>query len=149
MILEQIKLDQLDARKKHNSVAVSLLTTLYSEASMVGKNATPPRDTTDAETIATIKKFLKNVHENIRFAGDRRNGDWLDTLTIEQMILESYLPVQFSSDQLKAIIIKFATENGITTSKGTGLIMQHLKNTYEGLYDGKTASDIVKRVLTS
>jgi uncharacterized protein YqeY len=145
-LIEQIKTDQIVARKS-KSDAVSLLTTLYSEALMVGKNATPPRDPTDAEVINTIKKFLKGVNENISYAGDRQDADWRDALEIEREILEYYLPKQLSVEELTSVITKFILNGGIATSNGTGLIMQYLKNTHGGMYDGKVASDIIKGLL--
>ena len=150
-LLNDIKAKQLELRKAQmhdkidRGVEISLLTTLFSEASVPGKAA--QRESTDAEVIAVIKKFVKNNDECMMSAGDRRDGDWCDRLTIERNVLDMFLPKQLSVDELKDIIGGFVAANGIAGPKGTGLVMKMLKEQYEGLYDGKVASDIVKMVL--
>ena len=150
-LLNDIKAKQLELRKAQmhdkidRGVEISLLTTLYSEASVPGKNA--QRESTDAEVIAVIKKFVKNNDECMMSAGDRRDGDWCDRLTIERNVLDLFLPKQLSVDELKEIIGGFVAANGIAGPKGTGLVMKMLKEQYDGLYDGKTASEIVKTIL--
>jgi len=145
-LLETIKQDQLEARKAKETVKIDLLTTLYSEAVMVGKNSTPPRDTTDAEVIAMVKKFMKNTNEFLSLAGDRRDGDRVDVLSQELDLLQHYLPTQLSEDELHHIITSYVDSNGISLPKGTGLIMKHLKDNYGGLYDGATVSNFIKQL---
>ena len=62
MLIEKIKEDSLRARKDRNTWKANLLTTLYAEASMIGKNK-GNRVSTDEETTAVITKFLKNAQE--------------------------------------------------------------------------------------
>ena len=150
-LLNDIKAKQLELRKAQmhdkidRNVEISLLTTLFSEASIPGKAAR--RESTDAEVIAVIKKFVKNNDECMMSAGDRRDSDWCDRLSIERDVLDLFLPKQLTADELKEIIGGFVAANGIAGPKGTGLVMKMLKEQYEGLYDGKIASDIVKTVL--
>jgi uncharacterized protein YqeY len=152
MILSNIKNLQTTLRKKQMkegvdlSVEISLLTTLYAEAASVGKNS--QRESTDAEVIATIKKFIKNNEQFAQACGDRREIDKLDILEREREVLESFIPKQLSDTELKTIIKEFIDANGITGPKGMGLVMKELKEKYDGLYDGKIASNIIKQMLT-
>jgi uncharacterized protein len=146
-LLTNIKDAQLVARKAHDDVATGVLTTLYSEASMVGKNATPPRESTDAEVAATIRKFLKNTREFMSIAGDRRDSDTCDRLYAEQCILEQFLPKQMTVDELTAVVKAFVEQNGLTNAKSMGLVMNMLKEQYGGMYDGKVASQVIKDIL--
>jgi uncharacterized protein YqeY len=146
-LLTDIKDAQLVARKAHDDVATGVLTTLYSEAAMVGKNANPPRESTDAEVAATIRKFLKNTREFMSIAGDRREGDVLDRLVVEEEILEQFLPKQMTAEELTAAVKTFVEQNGLTSSKSMGLIMNMLKEQYGGMYDGKMASQVIKDIL--
>ena len=79
MILEKIKNASLAARKAKEALAATLLTTLYSEAVNVGKN-NGNRDTTDAEAVAVVKKFLKGVDETISYL-EKTGGDNATALT--------------------------------------------------------------------
>jgi uncharacterized protein YqeY len=146
-LLTDIKDAQLVARKAHDAVATGVLTTLYSEAAMVGKNANPPRESTDAEVAATIRKFLKTTREFIMMAGDRRDADTVNRLSAEEEILEGFLPQQMTVDEITAVVRSFVEQNGLTNSKSMGLVMTMLKEQYGGMYDGKVASQIIKDVL--
>ena len=139
-LLQQIKDDQLQARKEKNQILSSLLTTLIGEAAMIGKND-GNRESTDAEVVAVIKKFIKNIDESLKVKPDK-------VLPLEKIMLEGYLPKQLSEQELRAKIndhIIFAELKGM---QSMGKVMSHLKQNYDGQYDGKLASQIVKELLS-
>lgn len=146
-LINKIKADQLQARKNKNAVLKSLLTTLLGEAQAVGKND-GNRESTDAEVIATIKSFLKKVNETLD-AIAVNGGDATNTL-IEQYALKSYLPKQLSEDELTLIVTSHIDSHVEDASmKSMGIVMNHLKTVYDGQYDGKMASTVVRKVLSS
>lgn len=145
-LIQQIKTAQLNARKQRKTVVASTLTTLIGEAEMVGKND-GNRDVTDQEVIATIKKFIKNLDETIRVAGDYRDGDAVDRAWTEKEALEQFLPNQLSEDELRAAMQSLITQNGLSGPKAMGVLMKELKAGYEGLYDGAVASKLAKELL--
>ena len=140
MLIEKIKTDQLIARKGHDAIASSLLTTLIGEAEMVGKNA--GRAVTDEEVVAVVKKFVKNMDETLGYLGDVDSNARTNVL-IEKNVITKYLPQQLNALQLEKIIGNLVHANG----KNTGAIMKELKAKFAGQYDGKMASEIVKKVL--
>jgi hypothetical protein len=126
-LIEQIRQDQLAARKARDTINASLLTTLLGEVGIVAKNAGRV-DATDEEVIATIKKFVKN---NESIPDGARNV----THDAELHTLEAYLPKQLSRDEL--ITIK-----GTRGFANKGEWMKFLKENYAGRYDGKMASEV-------
>jgi len=62
MLINKIKSDALEARKARKTNTATLLTTLYFEASMVGKNL-ENRESTDQEVLQVIEKFIKGANE--------------------------------------------------------------------------------------
>jgi uncharacterized protein YqeY len=94
-LMEQIKVKQVQARKS-GSIEASLLTTLLGEAAMVGKNA--GRETNDAEVVAVVKKFVKNIDETVSALTSR--GQDAATFVAERDVLEQFLPVQLSENAL-------------------------------------------------
>ena len=130
-LLEKIKQDQLQSRKDRTEGKTSLLTTLYSESAMVGKNQN--RETTDSEVISVIKKFMKN-NEEFRKSIDK-NEDTYFRLQLEYSILESYLPKQLTEQEIKDIVHHQDHET-------LGDCMKHFKENYSGLYDAKLVKDI-------
>ena len=138
-LITKIKAEQITARKNRNAPMAALLTTLIGEAEMVGKNA--GREVLDAEVIATIKKFIKNIDETIKALGakDERARSAMD----EKVVLEHFLPKQMTEAELRS----YVQEIVLTEGANMGKIMGVLKSRFDGQYDGKMASSVVKAVL--
>lgn len=144
MLLTTIKEDQIQARKDRNTELATFLTTLYSEAAMVGKND-GNRDSTDVEVCAVLKKFKKNAGEVIDNT-PTTDGRHIHALN-EIEVLDGYLPKQMSEQELTAFIETAIHVNDLSSPKDMGFIMKELKKQCNGLYDGKLASTISKRLL--
>lgn len=140
-LLDKIKADQLSARKAKEAVKASLLTTLIGEASIIGKND-GNRESTDAEVIAVIRKFLKGIDESLRVAGDYRDDEKCTLLWEEKDALEAYLPRQMDQSELKRVLTQFNAENA-----NKGVLMKFLKDNFAGQYDGKLAATVVDQFL--
>lgn len=125
-LIDTIKADQRSARMARNAVSANLLTTLLGEVGTVAKNAGREQPT-DEEVTALLKKFVKNTQEMIKLADS-------DTSRAELAILESYLPKQLTTDEIKKILITAAVAN-------KGAAMKFLKENYNGQYDGKAAAE--------
>lgn len=146
-LLELIKRDQLTARKDKTAKDVaSLLTTLIGEASMIGKND-GNRESTDAEVIAVIKKFIKNNKELADIVDKTSDAHQHKALT-ENIILGYYLPKQMSEEDIRKVVQSHIETLEEVSPKAMGLIMKLLKDNYGGRYDGKMASKVVKELLS-
>jgi len=131
-LMELIKAKQVQARKS-GSIEASLLTTLLGEAAMVGKNA--GRETNDAEVVAVVKKFVKNIDETVSALTSR--GQDAATFVAERDVLEQFLPVQLSENALIEVA---------KCQPNMPAFMKHLKENFAGKYDGKLASTVAKAV---
>ncbi len=144
-LVEKIKTDSLNARKAKDGLKATLLTTLYSEVVNVGKN-NGNRDTTDAEAVAVVKKFLKGVDETLT-ALQGSTDPRRDTAQAEKLVLESYLPTQLSEAELKVAIADLIDALPEKNPKQMGVLMKQMKERYEGQYDGQLASKLIKEAL--
>lgn len=88
------------------------------------------KEVTDDEAIKIIKKVLKGVNDIISYKSTERS------LT-EKEILESYLPKQLSEEEMKSILFKLS----LPSMKNYIL---HFKENYNGMYDGKKLSSMIK-----
>lgn len=140
-IIDNIKKDQLSARKSKNTVESTLLTTLLAESVIVGKNQ--GRETTDQETVAVIKKFVKNINEYIS-AVKGNDNETLNKLKTELDILSRYLPPQLTEDEMSVIVSNLISDD---PTLNVGSIMKVMKERYDGRYDGKTLSSVAKGLL--
>lgn len=142
-ILEQIRADSVSARKSGDKLKSGLLVTLLSEAQSVGKNAN--RETTDEETIAVIKKFIKNAEETSRNALASVQTNKMDAVqksADEVKILSSYLPKQLTEDEIKIIIS--GLKAGEIMEPSMKNIMAYFKEMYAGRYDGAMVAKYAK-----
>jgi hypothetical protein len=142
MLIEQLQADLLNARKTREPIATSLLTALVGEAAMVGKNA-GNRASTDDETMAMVRKFLKNAEET----SGRLATAGKDTAVVNEeiAILKAYIPQQLSDDELRAAISDILADSA---GANMGAIMKILKEAHGGLYDGRRANELIKEMLS-
>lgn len=139
-LFEKLKTERIEAMKSKDSVKKDLLGCLISESSKETK------EPLDEKVIATIKKFIKNAEEVQKVAqefNDMNNFRKWGKAQSEIVILESYLPKQLTKDELYNEIHGKMQHGGGTT---VGIIMNHLKTNFNGRYDGKVASDIIKEM---
>jgi uncharacterized protein YqeY len=148
-LIKSIADTQLKLRKTPGSnVAVGVLTTLLGEAYAIGKN-NGNRETTDAEVIALLKKFISNIDLTLDIIlpkiEDLTVKTQADNLQIEKSWLETFLPRQMTNEELVKAIGSFIVSSPAPANMGS--VMALLKANYAGLYDGKQASTIIKNLL--
>jgi uncharacterized protein len=143
-ILQQIRADKLAARKSGDSLRSGLLITLDSEASKVGKDK-ENRESTDEEVVQVIRKFLKGLEETSEAL--KKTGRSTEQQDSEKAILMGYLPKQLSTEELSAVIATLVAQLPEKKPDQLGKIMASLKAQYPGLYDGKSASELIKKAL--
>lgn len=144
-LLPMIRRDQIQARKNRDTSA-TLLTTLLSEAGIVGKND-GGRESTDAEVVAVVKKFIKNNNEMMSLV-NKESYAFL-TAKIENALLEQYLPSQLSEDELNSLIQHQIDELIDVNPRAMGSIMKFLKENYTNQYDGGLASKLIREALNA
>jgi len=139
-LLKQIKADQLSARKAGRKHEATVLTTLLGEASPSGTQIV-----TDEHVQGVIKKFLKNLRDVMGYTA---NPEVQDRMKDEISILERYQPKQLTEDELRRFISVTLDEIGdVPAQKQVGMVMKELTAKYKGQYDGKVASQLVKKMV--
>lgn len=139
-LLSVIRNDLDAARRNKDARLLTLLTTLYSEAAMVGKTKRNGESTND-EVLAVTRKFKVGVEEIIKIKG---SNEFLD---FEISLYDKYLPEMLTDSELTDIINKLIAELPDKSPKAMGVIMGKLKSEYLGRYDGTFASKLVKDLL--
>ncbi len=145
MIIEQIKKEQLEARKAKNTIKTNLYTTLLGEiqTAVIGTsnsvNIKQANIITDDVVIKVINKFIKNIKETLSLRPD----DF--TATTELTLLETFLPRKLSEEELKQIIANLKIAAGTKTGGALlGFVMGELKKSYPNLYDSSIVRTLVE-----
>ena len=142
-LLTRIKADALTARKTQSPTA-GVLTTLLGEADTKAKTFNPARELKDDEVIAIVQKFIKNIDQTLRSLEGGPNVAARDKARMERGALEAYLPLQLT----ELAITEFAKAE-IAKGANFGAVMSALKANYAGQYDGKMASEVIKRLMAA
>lgn len=140
-IMTAISAKTIELRKARSPLASSLIT-LKGELETKQKGFKPPRDLTEDEIIASVKKTVATLKDNIALFEARNMEDAAASARAEVTLLESFLPAQMADDELRDFI-----SSRIAAGANLGQIMADLKSEKAGLYDGKAASAIARELL--
>ena len=144
-MLEQMKKDNLNARKKKDTTTSNLLSVLIAEIEKGAKDD-GNREVNNKDILAALKKFSKGAKESITAL--EKAGRDTSQVKQEIEILERYLPKQMSEAELRKAIATMVEVLPEKSPKMMGKIMGELKAKHEGSYDGKMASQIAKELLS-
>lgn len=96
------------------------------------------------EQLAIVQRELKKRQEALTFEEQANREDAKAQLVAEIAVIEQLLPKQLSVSDLEKIVSDL---KAATPDLSLNVVMKHLKETYAGQYDGKSASDVAKRLL--
>jgi uncharacterized protein YqeY len=129
-LVEQVSEELKTAMKEKDAVKLRVLRVLKSEVQRNEQSVTGKVVVNDADVVKIVKKFIEGVKTTTN------NQD-------EISVLESYLPTQLSESEIKLVITKVAESGALQI----GDFMKHFKMNYDGRYDGKVLSNLIKEVL--
>ncbi|MDO8576889.1 MAG: GatB/YqeY domain-containing protein [Candidatus Daviesbacteria bacterium] len=155
MLLDQLQADLKSAQLARDEVKVSTLRLLLSEVKNreISKGEVLP----DEEVISVVQREVKKRKEA---AEGFRRGDREDSAAAEELeakVLESYLPVQMSSEELTKLVedtiseacqLTPVSETGAASLQDMGKIIRLVMDKSVGRADGGTISALVKEKLT-
>ncbi len=97
----------------------------------------------EADIVTLVRREINKRSEAAEFARQGNRPELVQKNESEKGILEAYLPQQLSAAELDAIIKALAAELGTTQ---IGPLMAQLRERHAGTYDGKLASELVKKL---
>lgn len=103
----------------------------------------------DAGVIGVLAKEVKVRRESIAEFTRLNQDETVKNLEKEIKILETYLPVPLTQEELKALVQGTIHEVNATSIKEMGAVMKVLTPKIQGRADGKLTSDMVRELLSS
>lgn len=144
-LMEKLRSDLNDARRSRTDPArVALLSTLVGEAARVGKDQ-GNRETTDAEALAVVRKFVKNAEQTL--ADATRAGRATGPILAEVAILSAYLPAGVPGEEVERSVREILEAKGASGKAAMGVVVKGLKDRYGAAFDGAAMTPIAKRLL--
>lgn len=127
----QIEADIKTAMKEKDAIARDILRVVKGE---IERSEDASKKLDNGAIVKLLKKQIENITET-----KSDNG--------EIAILEKYIPSQMTTDEITAVVKERIIADSLTGPKDMGKVMQYFKANYDGTYDGKVLSEVVKSVL--
>ena len=140
MILDEIKLDSVNALKESRKTDRSVLTTLLSqiknkEVELRAKG----QNLADADIVSVIQKFTKELQDEIDAFNKAGRKEKVLELEGQLALVKSYLPKMLTEDEIKSIILGL-------DDKSIKNVMTHFKTNYAGQVDMSLVSKIARSI---
>jgi uncharacterized protein YqeY len=95
--------------------------------------------------IAILQRELKKRKEELEFVEKSGRPELIEKNQIETEVIEALLPQQMNAETLTQLISELKEE---LQAKNMGIVMKTLQEKYAGQYDGKTASELAKKLFS-
>lgn len=147
---QKIKSEIKEAMLKKEAVRLSVVRGLAAAFTneLVAKGRKPEEELTDEETLAVVKRAVKQRKDSIEQFEKGGRKDLVDTEVAELKILETYLPAQMPRDEIKKLAEAKRKALGITDKGKAGILVGALMKELKGAADGVVVKGVVDEVLS-
>lgn len=144
---ERINADLKTAMKEKNQVALRGIRAVKN-ALLLAKTDGTGNEVTEEMEIKMVQKLIKQRKESLDIYKKQNREDLAVVEQEEIEILEKYLPTQLSAEEISPIIEEIIGKTGAEGMKDMGKVMGMASKQLAGQADGKTISNIVKKLLS-
>jgi len=135
------------AMRAKDKVALDSLRAVKSQILLLQTEARGVEVTAEQE-IAILQRMVKQRKDSYeQFTAQGRN-DLAEVEEAQMKIIEQFLPKQLSAEELEAEIKKIIAETGAESGKDLGKVMGIASKTLAGKSDGKSISEMAKKLLS-
>jgi uncharacterized protein YqeY len=104
-------------------------------------------DLTEEAEIKVLQKLIKQRKESADIYKTQNREDLYEIEIQEMQVIEPYLPQQMGADEIETFIKDLISRIGATSVKDMGKVMGAANKELAGKADGRTISEVVKRLL--
>lgn len=108
---------------------------------------TSPEGLTEDSANKALQKEVKKRRESADIYNQQNRADLAEVETAQADVIESYLPKQLSSEEIKEEVQKVIAHVGATSPADMGKVMGAATKALAGKADGKAVSEMVKQLL--
>ena len=135
------------AMREKDKVALDSLRAVKSQILLL-KTEAKGADVSAEQEIAILQRMIKQRKDSYeQFVAQNRN-DLAEVELAQMKVIEQFLPAQLSPEELETEIKKIIAEVGAESLKDLGKVMGTASKTLAGKSDGKSISEMVKKLLS-
>lgn len=136
------------AMKAKDQVALASLRAIKSELLLMQTSGGNAELTTEDE-IKLLQKLVKQRKESAQIFIDQNREDLAQPELAQAAVIEQFLPAQLSEEEVEVIVKEIIQNGGFSGMQAMGQVMGLANAKLAGRADGKTISNIVKKILTA
>lgn len=145
-LTKQVALDLMSAMKNQEKTKLDAVRALKT-AFILAKSETGAADLSDEDELKIVQKLIKQRRDSAAEYQANNRQDLADKENAEADILSVYLPKQLSTSELEEAIKVIISEVGASSMKDMGKVMGIASKKLAGVADGKSISEVVKKLL--
>ena len=146
-LFEKVSKDIVAAMKAKDKVTLEALRNIK-KVFIEAKTAPGANDTLDdAAALKILQKLAKQGHDSADLYTQQNRPDLAEAEMAQVKVIESYLPKAMSAEEIEAAVKEIIAQTGASSIKEMGKVMGVASKQLAGKADGKTISDVVKKLL--
>jgi hypothetical protein len=146
-LIDKISSSIISAMKEKNAEELESLRAIKSALLLVQTQKGSDGNIQESEEIKILQKLVKQRKESADIYKKQNRLELADIEINQSKIIERFLPVQISSDDLEKLITEIINQTGAQGMKDMGKVMGIASSKLSGKADGKTISNIVRSKL--
>ena len=147
MLFDQVSKDIVAAMKAKDKVRLETLRNIK-KVFIEAKTAPGANDTLDdAAALKILQKLAKQGNDSAALYKGQNREDLAEAELAQVAVIESYLPKPMSSEEIENAVKDIISQTGASSIKEMGKVMGIASKQLAGKADGKTISEIVKKLL--
>ncbi|MBP9695025.1 MAG: GatB/YqeY domain-containing protein [Candidatus Magasanikbacteria bacterium] len=143
---DDIQSAQTSAMKARQTETLSTLRMLWS--AIRNEEINLRQELTDEEVVGVVSRQIKQLRDSATDFAAGGRIDLAEKANAEIKLLETYLPVQMSDDELDSVTKKIINDLSATGVGDVGKVMGNVMKQVKGKADGNRVRNIVTRLLS-
>lgn len=135
------------AMREKDKTALDALRAVKSQIQLLKTEARGTEVSAEQE-IAIVQRMIKQRKDSYQQFSEQNRNDLAEVELAQMKIIEKFLPEQLSPEQLQKEIEKIIADVQATSMKDIGKVMGVVSKHLAGKADGKTISEMVKKILS-
>lgn len=136
----RIQKEIMSAMKAQDKVRLDALRSIKTAITTFKTSSNYKGNITDGDIINIIQKLVKQRQDSVEIYKNAGRNELAEKEVKEIEVMSEFLPKMMSENEIKEAIKASGCNN-------IGGIMKYLKENYNGLYDGKMASKLIKEII--
>lgn len=135
------------AMREKDKVALDSLRAVKSQILLL-KTEAKGADVSVEQEIAILQRMIKQRKDSYEQFVAQNRTDLAEVEAAQMKVIEQFLPAQLTTEELETEIKKIITETGAESIKDLGKVMGTASKALAGKSDGKSISEMVKKLLS-